>query len=411
MFIVASLPSADTLLALIGNVTGPCVRFKQSDSKIYAAIGTTLGASGVTVTTGQWYRIDFDFNIQTAGNDFSDVKVDGTACGQATGTGLSAATSICTIGVISTCTADLFIDDLILSNTAADYPIGAGYGHAFFPVADGTHNIAGAADFKRGAAGADITNATEDAYLLVQKIPLPAVVVADSYINAIAPPNATDYVECVFGTAGAMVAPTIAPQIVEVLVAYHQAGTQSGNIRLALNDNGTTDDVLNLTANGVTTISYTRKSYIDPPSAASAWVIGAGDGDFNNLRMRFYSADPAPDQYWDTAIIEVDIPSDALIPNQQLAVDTTTNVTDNVRDTMPDNYAVQDTVSETASTVVNTTLSSVTADGESPQQQAVVESQGGESVGTTNITPGAQVNASVEVTGAGTNVELTGTES
>src|SRR6185503_11244461 len=103
------------------------------DSKIYASIGGTTGATGVSVTTGQWYLVDFDFNIQTAGNDFCDVQVDGVACGQATGTGLSAAQSAFTLGNAggSSATMDVFYDDFVLSNTSADYPIGAGFVNHF----------------------------------------------------------------------------------------------------------------------------------------------------------------------------------------------------------------------------------------------------------------------------------------
>ncbi len=79
----AALPSADNDLVSTAAANGPVVRFKQSDSKIYAGVTTTLGASGVAVTTGVWYRIDFDFNISAGGNDVCDVQVGGTACGQA----------------------------------------------------------------------------------------------------------------------------------------------------------------------------------------------------------------------------------------------------------------------------------------------------------------------------------------
>src|SRR3990167_8456885 len=50
----ATLPSADTELINYSHKAnvGPIIRFKQSVYKIYAAVGATLGASGVAVTTG-----------------------------------------------------------------------------------------------------------------------------------------------------------------------------------------------------------------------------------------------------------------------------------------------------------------------------------------------------------------------
>src|SRR5262249_26528149 len=87
----ATLPTVST--GIFGTDTGegtsggPKVHFNASDNKIYAKVGTTLGATGVSVTTGVWYRLDCDFNIVNGGNDTCDVQVDGVACGQATAAG------------------------------------------------------------------------------------------------------------------------------------------------------------------------------------------------------------------------------------------------------------------------------------------------------------------------------------
>jgi hypothetical protein len=285
----ATLPSADTTILTTLETTGPGVRFKQSDSKLYAAVGTTFGASGVTVTTGQWYRVDCDFNINTGGSDTCDVRVDGTACGQATATGSSSATTTFMVIVLDTCTSDIFYDDIVLSHTAADYPIGAGYVNHFIPTSDGTHNVAGAGDFDRTLTGTDITNATTDAFELVNDVPLESGASVD-WITLTAPPNATDYVECVFGPAPGISVPTTAPRAVEVIAGIHQAGTGVGNMEIRLNDK--------------------RAHFADPPSAESAWVIGGGgDGDFTDLRVRFGSpaaVDANPDQYFDCIMIEAE---------------------------------------------------------------------------------------------------------
>lgn len=419
VYIVSHLGPTDFAIASYGSPAngGPCARLVAGsigDRKIYAAVGGTLGATGISVELNQWYRIDYDFNVNTAGADFSDVKVNGVACGQATGTGVSIQAGVDQIGVLAATTADLYIDDFVCSASAADYPIGPGYGAHFIPTADGVHNIAGAADFKRGAAGTDIINSTTDAFQLIDKVPIPDAVVTDDFINAIAPPNATDYVEVVFGPASPFGAPAIAPQGIDVVVAHHQAATQSGNIRLALNDNGTLDDVLNLTANGQTTLRYARKHYSDPPSAASAWVVGGGgDGDITDLRMRFFSSDAAPDQYWDCAMIEADFPTiSILFPNQQINAGSSVQVDDDLRASLPSTYQLESNIpNETASTVVTTVISSQTADGEVPQQQVIIESQGGGEVGKTALPPGVQVRAVTSVAGAATNVELTRTAS
>lgn len=306
----ATLPSADTALALFGGgAAGPNVRFKQSDSKIYAAVGTTFGASGVTVTTGIWYRIDSDFNVNTSGADFCDVQVDGVACGQATATGLSSVTGNEAIGVLETCTADVFFDDYVASVTAADYPIGAGYVNHFVPTADGTHNIAGAADFQRTLTGTDILNATTTAFQLVDDVPVEPTGPTD-WINMIAPPNATDYVECIFGPAPGISTPTVAPRAVEVLAGIHQAGTGTGNMEIRMNDNGTTNAMYTATTvAGVTSVAYKRKHYAVNIANGGAWTVAAGAGNFNNLRVRFGSpaaVDANPDQFFDCIMIEAE---------------------------------------------------------------------------------------------------------
>jgi hypothetical protein len=307
----ASLPSASTALLDLSDTNGPKVWFQQSDSKLYARVGTTNGASGQTVTTGQWYRIDAKFLIDTGGNDTADVQVNGTACGLATAAGLAAAASAFRIGSFDAATVDHYFDDLIVSNTAADYPFGAGYVNHFVPTADGAHNVAGASDFEFTITGTDITNATTTAYTLVDDVPLETGASVD-WINMIAPPNATDYVECIFGPAPGISTPTTGPRAVEVVAGIHQsaAGT-TGNMEIRLNDNGTLDAMYTATAvAGVTAVNYKRKHYASAIAGGGEWVIGGGgNGDFSDLRVRFGSpavVDANPDQYFDCAMIEAE---------------------------------------------------------------------------------------------------------
>jgi hypothetical protein len=282
--------------------------YNSSDGKIYAGTSPIgLGATGVSVTTGQWYRLDVKIN-KTANPWLCDVQVNDTACGQASEAVGATDVTAFVIGTIVVATYSSNYDDICASVTAGDYPIGPGYVNHFVPTADGTHNVAGADDFERGNTGTDITNATTTAYQLVDDVPLPSAASATDNIQATAPPNATDYVECLFGPAPGISTPTTGPRCVDVVLGHHQAATQSGNIRVAVNDNGTINDVLNLTAAGVTTIRYARKAYADPPSAASVWNANndGSDGDFRDLRFRFYSSDAAPDQRLDAIMIEAE---------------------------------------------------------------------------------------------------------
>jgi len=304
-----TLPDVDwDVVSLLSGGAG--LRYKASDQKIYAFDGSaTLGSSGVTVNTGAWIMLEILLD-QSANPWTIDGKVNGTNVGQLTKAVPAGSSVALRLGANGTgVTVDVYFDDLRVDvGDAGVYPIGSGKVEHFISTADGTHNIAGAADFQRGNTGTDILNPTTTAFQLVDDVPLKTSVADADCIRAVAPPNASDYVELVIGPAPGISAPTSAPRSVEVLLGYHQAATQSGNIRVAVNDNGSLDDVLNLTAAGVTSIRYARKHYADPPSAATAWHSNndGSDGDFRDLRVRFFSSDAAPDQMLDTLMVEAE---------------------------------------------------------------------------------------------------------
>lgn len=314
-----TLPNTNFPLLMVTTAVGSEVGavYQSSDSKVYAGRdnnGTlTVGATGVTITTGQWYRVDILVDVHT--NPWTvDVKIDGTALGQAS-IALAASTIARirqgrTYSGVFTTTVDYFLDDLLVSATSGDYPLGAGYVNHFVPTSDGTHNIAGAGDFQRTLTGTDILNATTTAFQLIDEVPLEATVT--DWINMVAPPNATDYVECIFGPAPGIVTPVVPPRTVEVICGINQAGTGNGNMEIRLNDNGTTGVIY--TATGVAGVAvatgqvFKRAHFVDPPSAATAWTL-SGNGNFNNVRIRFGSpaaVDANPDQYLGCAMIEAE---------------------------------------------------------------------------------------------------------
>lgn len=289
----------------------PGVWFEESDNKIYAGAQLDVyGATGFEITTGVWYVIDL--HIDADSNPWTiDVSVNGTALGQVTRALAATSLTGVRLGYASSRTYDGYWDDVVVSNTQADFPIGDGKVEHFVPTADATHNIAGTNDFERTLTGTDILNATTDAYQLIDDIPLESSVV--DFINMIAPPNATDYTEHLFGAAPGVNTPQVAPRGVEVILAIHQAGTTTGNMEIRLNDNGTTGVVYTATAvAGTTTLLYKRAHFADPPSAASVWTL-SGDGNFNNLKVRFGSPaalDVNPDQYLDCIMVEAEFPAD-----------------------------------------------------------------------------------------------------
>jgi hypothetical protein len=285
-------------------------------AKIFAGTGPGFIAGGVAVEFGQWYLIDFKMDV-SANPWTCDVKVNGISCDQ--DTTFQAATTMDTFVAgrsIDTRLSSFYIDDFVLSYTAADYPIGAGYVNHFIPTSDGTHNIAGTADFRRTLTATDITNSTTDAYLLVDDIPLIATdISAVACISMIAPVNATDYVECVFGPAPGISTPTVAPRAVEVISELQTAsagGSPTMDISLRINDNGTTGDVFTSSVfYNPTTPIFKRAQFATPPTGG-AWTVVSGAGNFNNLRARFGSfdaADTTPDGYFGTIMVEAEFAS------------------------------------------------------------------------------------------------------
>lgn len=150
----ATLPTSSVQLLANGlNNFGVC--FRNADNTIRAGNRTFSASTGAVVTTGQWYRIDAKMDLTGATQTF-DVSVDGVALEQATNAASGAATTINfgeATGVSQT--YDAFFDDIIISNTSGDYPIGPGKVEHFVPTADGTHNIAGTNDFERGSVGGE----------------------------------------------------------------------------------------------------------------------------------------------------------------------------------------------------------------------------------------------------------------
>lgn len=308
----ATLPSGNSSLIHVpinnGSITYVGAVYRSSDASIYAGIanGAAFGATGVSVTTGQWYLVDVKINASI--NPWTiDVQVNTSACAQRTNAVASGSSTTFEVGNNATVTADVFFDDIFISQTSGNYPIGAGYVNHFIPTSDGTHNVAGTNDFERTLTGTDIDNTTTTAYQLIDDVPMESSVV--DFINMILPINATDYTEHVFGAAAGISTPTAAPRAVEVIAAIHQTGTGTGNMEIRLNDNGSMGTVYTATTvAGTTTLVYKRAHFVDPPSAASVWTL-SGNGNFNNIKVRFGSPaalDVNPDQYLDCIMVEAE---------------------------------------------------------------------------------------------------------
>lgn len=166
---------------------------------------------------------------------------------------------------------------------------------------------------------------------------------------------------------------------------------------------------------------------VNPPNAGGSahWVIGNTDNEWASFSdydggpididavgyVEYFLDSGERQELWgqDGEGREYEPGAASLLPHQLLAQDSTTNVSDDMGGDPPASYELRSQVDESAAKVT-TTISSSTDVNEVPQQQAVIESQGGDQLGTTSIAPGTEVSASVDVTGADANVELRRTD-
>jgi len=176
--------------------------------KVKVYDGTT-STDVATVSAGAWIQIDAKWTCGANPHTLA-VSVDGgTEVTISPAWAISAYTSWF-FGVASTATCEIYLEDLVLSATAADYPIGAGGVIGLSPSSDGTHTNTAAKI--QTAAGVDIVASTTDAYTSVNSVPMGDIT---KYIKQIA--AGAYYAELKFSTAQAGI------QGVAALLAYQAA--------------------------------------------------------------------------------------------------------------------------------------------------------------------------------------------
>lgn len=317
----SSLPTSNCSLISIGASSKVGLYFKSSDSKLYCGFGAdgsaTFGTTGVVVTTGVWYQLDLYVDVSL--NPWTiDAKVDTVSCAQLTNA-VAASTGSATFGILTTNnTCDLYFDDLIISKTLADYPIGQGKVVSYVPNADGSHTSTSTNIVKGTIAtpvGTAITSATTDAFNWVNGRPLLGGATDNTRLINQQTASAAQYVEVNFENS----AEDRGPRSVEVITAERQAATTAGDMTIFFcvdNGNSTSTIVSRAAAAGVVTDRFTTKQFATSFSAGNpAWTAGSGNAshDLNLVKAQFgYSGDATPDQYWRGIMIEAEYDTTAL---------------------------------------------------------------------------------------------------
>lgn len=293
----ATLPSANTR---ISGVNGPFgVVFNSSDNTLRAGTsGATVASGGATVTTGKWYRIDCKIVKNTTTT--VDLTVDGVAQTQYSVAGASATTTNFSIGFLNdTATADMFIDDVIVSGTSGDFPIGVGGVVGLYPNGDGTHVASASTDFGKGSGGGtNVASSDTDTWQSLAD-PLSDSVATNFLANKT---GATDLSEYLTHTYDDLPAAVGAIDGAMFVAATHSATATSNNFTLRL---GTTTIMsFDASETSITIPCVIRNT----DSAGAAWDTTS----MNAVTTRFASSDVTPDVYLDGVCIEVAWPGEIL---------------------------------------------------------------------------------------------------
>lgn len=246
------------------------------------------------IVINTWYLIGIEVD-STGTTTYGDWQVDGVSQAQSS---YAQATSVNTyfyIGIASAVTADMYVDDIMISYTAADYPLGDGKILGFSPNISGTHSFT-LGDFK-DTAGTNIAVAdTTVAHALVDEVPITSN--ADYIQQAVI--RADGYVEIGFADT----TETVNGRCLQVATSQHSSAAQADKAAMNLNDGGTIAEIYALTDVSETTLFYGYKSFTTAPSGG-AWTPAK----INAIKVRWgYSTDISPVPYLDGAMIEVEFP-------------------------------------------------------------------------------------------------------
>lgn len=242
--------------------------------------------SSTTITAGSWtlveVKVDFSVNPRAA-----DWRINGSA--QLPISSAEATSTAAAWRAGSVVSGDLFTaryDDVVLSTTAADYPIGDGATRLLLPSGMGTS--VGSANFQND----DSTAINATSYERLDEIPMTSTTDFVKQVTA----SSTSYLEVQMGDSvtGSCF------NGVQAVTTTHASGT-GANVGKSSVFSGTTESIVFSGDMGGTALDY-RWAVVTPSS--TPWTKSQIDA----LVFRIgYSSDVAPVPYWDAVVLEYDI--------------------------------------------------------------------------------------------------------
>jgi hypothetical protein len=299
----ASLPTGNTGIVHTGEAFPNAVLgigYHASTGTLRTFWGNILtdarfASSGISVTTGQWYLIDYRFD-NTVGAKTADGRVDGVALAQKTSANADDYIDSIYLGsMAANATFDIYFDDFFAHPDETLYPLGAGYTKAYIPSADGAHNT---------QSCFSIADAETGSYTLIDDLPMDAgfTTPANSIIQSTS--NTAAYVEHLFSPVGG--APSGNPRAVDILVSCYASDGAPANIstgfwKMILGGKEKASFGQSFFTGDDTSVTFRYQSYVN--GGGFTWTLDK----LNNLKLRFgYSPDADPDFHYDGAVIEAE---------------------------------------------------------------------------------------------------------
>ncbi|HXH59086.1 hypothetical protein [Iamia sp.] len=306
-FRVDTAPTTGSLrvggIQTVTNLLGVRVHATSTGTLEFRA-GTVLVGSLGSYVVGTWYQVDISA-VTTANPWAVKCSLDGVVKFDTT-----AAMAIDTIsgfhfGDTSTTgpAGQFSIDDVAFSQTAADYPIGAGKVLSYSPNADGAHlNQTKFQD----AAGLAVNSVTNAAFSELNDMPLSATTSRVQQVTATADIPAGAYLEVLFADT----AETATANGVAGYLMYGSAATTANNGSTIIRNSGGVESSIYGTAAAPADMSDTAPFY--KSGAVTAPAAGWTPTEVNALVGRVgYSSDVAPIPYWFGLLLQVDFPTAA----------------------------------------------------------------------------------------------------
>lgn len=291
-FLWHTLPNIPITFARVYVPVGSTVRicFDPADQKVYGRFTSDGPKANVVLAQDTWYRIDFKGDV-SANPSKIDLQVNGVAAAQTTFAQAATYFQGLVLGLIeispTISSGEIYIDDVILSVTSAQYPIGSEKVTKLSPNAEGTHN---SGTVIKDQAGNVINGTTYTANDKLNSIPIGD---ATKYIEQTGT-GTGNYAEVGFGdTAETTIYGVMA------FLAYKSANTQSNNGQARIRDGAGQETTIYSGDMSETSNQYKSKLVTVPVAGWSQTTVNALLGRVG------YSSDANPVPYWLDVVLQV----------------------------------------------------------------------------------------------------------